>query len=165
MMSDLILDEAGISHADASVAVTSNDKDNLLASLLAAKSGVHSTISVLNTPSYNNLVVNIGNNILVDRSSVTISQLLKEIRKTKMIDAYSVSRGCGEIWEIRIEDENLCTGKKIGELNLPKMSRIFAVLHNGELVYPDPTTDICSGDIVLLYVDSGAIKQVEKIFS
>ena len=143
MMSDLILDEAGISHADASVAVTSND----------------------NTPSYNNLVVNIGNNILVDRSSVTISQLLKEIRKTKMIDAYSVSRGCGEIWEIRIEDENLCTGKKIGELNLPKMSRIFAVLHNGELVYPDPTTDICSGDIVLLYVDSGAIKQVEKIFS
>lgn len=165
MMSDLILDEAGISHADASVAVTSNDKDNLLASLLATKSGVHSTISVLNTPSYNNLVVNIGNNILVDRSSVTISQLLKEIRKTKMIDAYSVSRGCGEIWEIRIEDENLCTGKKIGELNLPKMSRIFAVLHNGELVYPDPTTDICSGDIMLLYVDSGAIKQVEKIFS
>lgn len=82
-----------------------------------------------------------------------------------MIDAYSVSRGCGEIWEIRIEDENLCTGKKIGELNLPKMSRIFAVLHNGELVYPDPTTDICSGDIMLLYVDSGAIKQVEKIFS
>lgn len=45
------------------------------------------------------------------------------------------------------------------------MSRIFAVLHNGELVYPDPTTDICSSDIVLLYVDSGAIKQVEKIFS
>lgn len=73
MMSDIILSEASIAQADTSIAVTAKDKDNLLASLLAKKSGVASTISVVNTPSYNNLIVNIGDNILVDRSSVTKS--------------------------------------------------------------------------------------------
>lgn len=37
MMSDVILTEAGIQSADAAIAVTSHDKDNLLASLLAKK--------------------------------------------------------------------------------------------------------------------------------
>lgn len=165
MMSDLILDEAGIHHADASIAVTLNDKDNLLASLLAAKSGVSTTISVVNTPSYNNLVVNIGDNVLVDRSSVTISKLLKEIRKTKMIDAFSISHGNGEVWEIKIDENCLCGGKKIGELSLPKLSRIFAVFRNKEIIYPNPTTEILLGDIILLYVDSSVIKQAEKALS
>lgn len=165
MMSDLILEEAEVSRADASIAVTANDKDNLLASLLAAKSGVHSTISVVNTPSYNNLIVNIGDNILIDRSSVTISRILKEIRKTRMINAYSLSRGCGEIWEIRLSEDSFCSGKKIGELNLPKQSRIFAVLQGETVIYPDPTTLLCNGDVILFYVDSSVIKAAEKIFS
>lgn len=165
MMSDIILEEADISHADASIAVTGNDKDNLLASLLAAKSGVPSTLSVVNTPSYNNLIVNIGDNILVDRSSVTISKLLKEIRKTKMELSYSVSRGCGEIWEIKVGADSFCCNKKVGELSLPKQSRIFAVYHDKSLVYPVPATEISGGDVLLLYVESGVIKQVEKTFA
>lgn len=163
MMSDIILKEAAISHTDASIAVTINDKDNLLATMLADQSGVSSTIAVINTPSYNNLVANIGDNILVDRSSVTVSKILKELRKTKMRDAYSINRGEGEIWEIAVDAENPNIGKKIGELNLPKLSRIFAIWRDKAFIYPDPTTELMLGDIMLLYIDSLVIKQVEKI--
>ena len=111
MMSDIILKEAGISHTDASIAVTSNDKDNLLASMLASQSGVSSTVAVVNTPSYNNLIANIGDNILIDRSSVIISKILKEIRKTKIHKAYSLNRGQGEMWEIVLDEENQGVGR------------------------------------------------------
>ena len=164
MMSDIILKEADITHADAAIALTDNDKDNLLASLLASKNGVGTTISVINTPSYNNLMFNITDNILVDRSAITISRLLKEIRKTKMIEAYSIARGMGEIWEIRLNEDNACGRKKIGELNLPKMCRIFALMRNNEIIYPDPTTVLEQNDLLLLYVDSTMIKQAEQIF-
>lgn len=164
MMSDIILKEADITHADAAIALTDNDKDNLLASLLASKNGVGTTISVINTPSYNNLMFNITDNILVDRSAITISRLLKEIRKTKMIEAYSIARGMGEIWEIRLDEDNACGHKKIGELNLPKMCRIFALMRNNEIIYPDPTTLLEQNDLLLLYVDSTMIKQAEQIF-
>ncbi len=165
MLSDVILDEADISHTDAAIAVTENDKDNLLAALLAEKRGVSSTLAVVNTPSYNNLVFNIGDNILVDRSSVTTSRLLKEIRRTKMQEAYAVSRGQGEIWEIKLAEDDICAGKKVGELNLPKACRIFLLKRDNGTIYPDPTTQLKAGDIILLYTDSGAIRQVENIFA
>ena len=164
MMSDVILQEADIQHADAVIALTDNDKDNLLASLLASKSGVGTTISVINTPSYNNLMFNITDNILVDRSAITISRVLKEIRKAKIREAYSVSREMGEIWEICLEEENICRDKKVGELNLPKTCRVFALRRGEELIYPDPTTKLECGDLLLVYVDSAAVKQAEEIF-
>ena len=164
MMSDVILEEADIKNVDAAIALTDNDKDNLLASLLASKNGVETTISVINTPSYNNLMFNITDNILVDRSAITISKLLKEIRKAKLREAYSVSRGMGEIWEIMLDEDVACGKKKIGELNLPKMCRVVALLRGEELIYPDPTTRLDNDDIILIYVDSMMIKQVEQIF-
>ena len=161
----MILDEADISHTDAAIAVTDNDKDNLLTALLAEKRGVSSTLAVVNTPSYNNLVFNIGDNILVDRSSVTTSHLLKEIRRTKMQEAYAVSRGQGEVWEIKLAEDDICVGKKIGELNLPKACRIFLLKRDGGIIYPDPTTQLRPDDMILLYTDSVAIRQVENIFA
>lgn len=164
MMSDVILKEADLSHADAAIAVTDNDKDNILASLLASKSGVGTTISVINTPSYNNLMFNNADNILVDRSSVTISNMLKEIRKAKLRQAYSIARGMGEIWEIKLIDEVNYCHKKIGELNLPKMCRVVALLRGEELIFPDPTSKFELNDLLLIYVDSTMIKQTEHIF-
>jgi len=164
MMSDIILDEADIKRADAAIALTDNDKDNLLASLLASKNGVETTISVINTPSYNNLMFNITDNILVDRSAITISKILKEIRKTKLKSAYSVSRGMGEIWELKLDEDTFCGNKKIGELNLPKTCRVIAQIHNDSVQYPTPTCKLEIGDTILIYVDSLMIRQVEHIF-
>lgn len=164
MMSDVILKEADVAHADAAIALTENDKDNILAAVLASKSGVGTTISVINTPSYNNLMFNISDNILVYRSAITISKILKEIRKAKIKKAYSVARELGEIWEIKLEEENDCCGKKIGELGLAKTCRVFAVLRGEEVIYSDPTFKLECGDVLLVYVDSAAVKQAEQIF-
>ncbi|MBE6458259.1 MAG: Trk system potassium transporter TrkA [Alphaproteobacteria bacterium] len=165
MMSDVILSEADINHADACIAVTTNDKDNLLASLLSSKRGVNTPIAVVNTPSYNSLMDDVGNNVLVDRSSITISKLLKEIRKTKMTDAYSLSRGLAETWEIKITEETGLIGKRIRMLNLPVGSRIIAIKRENELIYSDNHTLLQNGDDIILYVESTAVRQVEKIFA
>jgi trk system potassium uptake protein TrkA len=164
MMNDVILKEADLTHADAVIAVTDNDKDNLLASLLASKSGVGTTISLINTPSASNLMFNSADNILINRSAITISSMLKEIRKAKLRQAYSIARGQGEIWEMKLEDEVNYCHKKIGELNLPKMCRVVALLRGEELIYPDPTSKIELSDLLLVYVDSAMIKQAEQVF-
>lgn len=164
MMSDVILKEADLTHADAVIALTDNDKDNLLASLLASKSGVGTTISVINTPSSSNLMFNSADNILVNRSAITISSMLKEIRKAKLRQAYSIARGQGEIWEMKLEDEVNYCHKKIGELNLPKMCRVVALLRGEELIFPNPTSKIELSDLLLIYVDSTMIKQAEHVF-
>ena len=164
MMSDVILKEADLTHADAVIALTDNDKDNLLASLLAAKSGVSTTISVINTPSSSNLIFNSTDNILINRSCITISSMLKEIRKAKLRQAYSIARGMGEIWEIKLNENLEYCNKKVGELNLPKMCRVVGVLRGNDFIYPDPTFKFENNDLLLIYVDSTMIKRVEHVF-
>lgn len=164
-MSDVILSEAGIGNADATVAVTSKDKDNLLASMLSRKCGVNNTISLVNSPSYNNLIGLIGNNTLVDRSSVTISSILQELRKSKIKDAYSLGRGFGEIWEMEINENATIAGKTIQSIDLPASSKICAIMRNEKIFFPSNQEQLQVGDIIILYVDSMAIKKVEKILS
>jgi len=165
MMSDVILTEAGIESTDATVAVTSKDKDNLLVSLLAQKRGVLNTLAVVNSRSYDNLIDNIGDNILVDRSSVTISGILQELRKAHIQDAYSLGRGFGEVWEIKIEEGSINAGKRISEVELPVTSRICAVLSNGEISFPSDETILNAGDTIILYVSSKGIRKAERLFA
>lgn len=164
-MSDIILSEAGISNADATLAVTLKDKDNLLASMLARKSGVNNTIALVNSPSYNNLIDMIGNNILVDRSAVTISSILQELRKSKIKDAFSLGRGFGEIWEMEIDANSSIAGKTIISNDLPASSKICAIKRGNEFLFPSEKDKINSGDVIILYVDSDSIRKVEKVLS
>lgn len=165
MMSDVILDEAGIDNVDVTVSVTLKDKDNLLASLIARQNGAHSTISLVNSRAYNTLVSNFRDSIIVDSSSVTVSAILKELRKSKITKAFSLGRGFGEVWEIKIDEKSAIIDKKIVELDLPDNSKICAICREGQIIYPTLYDKIQEGDSVILFTSSKAIRRVEKIFS
>ncbi len=164
MMSDVILDEAEIKDADISIAVTKNDKDNLLASLVAKKSNVPYTISLVNSRAYNNLVDNGAENIIVERSLVTTSAMLQDLRKAKINNAYCLRRGMGEVWEIRIDEDSLNTDKTIEELNLPDKCKVSAIYRNDEIIYPKFDDKIITGDILIVFVSPQAMKKAEEIF-
>lgn len=165
MMSDVILTEAGIESTDATIAVTAKDKDNLLVSLLAKKRGVINTLALVNSRSYDNLIDNIGDNILVDRSSVTISSILQELRKAHIHDAYSLGRGFGEVWEIKIEEGSPHAGKQISEVELPVTSLVCAIFSNDIVSFPTEDTVLNVGDTIILYVGTKGIKKAERLFA
>lgn len=165
MLSDVILEEADVEASDVTISTTLKDKDNLLASLIAKRNGAHSTISLVNSNAYNNLVSNMHDSIIVDSSSVTISGILKELRKAKITKAWSLGRGFGEVWEIEIDSESLISDKKIVELELPENSKICAILREENIIFPEIYEKIREGDKLIVYCASKAIKKVEKIFS
>ena len=165
MLNDTILEEAAIGHTDMAVAVTGQDKDNLLVSLLARQSGASSVISLVNSQANNALVDNIGDNILVHRAAVTISSLLKEIRRNRIEFAYSPGRGFGEIWVIEIDENMAAAEHKISSLRLSTGIKIGALLRNGEISYPENSEILHVGDTVILYVNSGQIRRAEQIFA
>lgn len=165
MMGDVILNEAHLDSADVTIAVTSHDKDNLLASLLAKKSGVPFAVSLVNSRSYDSLVDNIVDNILVDRSSVTISSILQELRKAKLTNAYSLGRGFGELWEIKIDADSLNAGQTVAEINLPKTSMIGAVYRDDQIFFPSAQDKIEAGDLLIVFVSVNDIRKVERLFT
>ena len=165
MLSDTILDDSGIDNVDVTVSITLKDKDNLLASLIAKKNGARTTISLVNSKAYNSLVSNLSDSIIIDNSSVTVSGILKELRKSKITKAYSLGRGFGEVWELKIDENSLIADKKIIELELPENSKICAICREEGIIYPNIYERLKIGDTVILFCSSRAIKKVEKIFA
>lgn len=164
MMSDVILDEAEIKNANVSVAVTENDKDNLLASLVAKKSGVSYTISLVNSRAFDNLLEDDGENVIVERSLVITSAMLQDIRKAKINNAYCLRRGMGEVWEVRIDADSLNTGKTIDELGLPDKCKVSAIYRDEQIIYPKADDRIKEGDILIVFVSPQAMRKAEEIF-
>lgn len=160
-MNDVILTEAGIQTADIAISMTASDNDNVLSAMLAQKMGASSSISLSNSRSYNNLF-EIPNNVFVDRASVIISHILKEIRKAKILKAYSLGQGYGEVWEVVIEENSKIMGKKILNLKLPKNCKICAISRNDNIIFPCSQDVINLGDTIIIYVASDAIKKIEK---
>lgn len=165
MMSEVILEEAGISSCDATIAVTPHDKDNLLISLLSKQNKVPLSISLANVASYNNFIETISDSIIVDRSAVIISGMLQELRKAKIRDAYSLGHNFGEVWEVQLTEYNLNVGQKIKDMDMPISSKICAIYRQEEIIFPTPNTVLENNDIVILYVGAKGIKKAEKLFT
>ncbi len=164
LFSDILLSSANIEKADISIAVTSRDKDNLLASSVSHMSNVPSTISLINSKSFDYMLNQINSNIIIDRASITISNILQELRKVKLEDAHSLGRGFGEIWEIKVSEDSAINGKNIAELNLPEKCRIDAIYRNENIIFPNNNEKIMSGDLLIVFVATQSIKRAEKIF-
>lgn len=164
MMSDVILDESGFDTADISIAVTDKDKDNLLISLLASKNEDTQAISLVNSKDYNVLANNIRNNIIIDRSVVTISAILRHLRRARIDEAYALGREMGEVWEIRLGEDSKNVGKTVEELNLPQTSAVFALIKDENIIYDFKQHKLEDDDKILIYVAAGDIRRIENIF-
>lgn len=164
MMSDVILQDAGFSTADVSIAVTDKDKDNLLISLLAARNKETQAVSLVNSKDYSILSFNSRNNVIVDRSVITISAILHYLRKARINEAYSIGRGVGEFWEIRLGEDSVNVGRSLKELNIPADSSVMLIARGDELILDFNGEVLEADDRLLVYVAPNDIKAIEKIF-
>lgn len=164
MMSDVILEDAGFANADVSIAVTDRDKDNLLISLLASKNKETQALSLVNSKDYNQLAFNIRNNVIVDRSVITISGILHYLRKARISEAYSIGRGIGEFWEIRLGEDSVNLGRSVKELRIPQDSSVVLIARGDELIYEFDKQHLQANDKVLLFVAPPDIRDIERIF-
>ena len=165
MMSDVILSDAHLERADITISVTSQDKDNLLLSLLAKSSNVKTTLSLVNSQMYDNLTNKIQDNIIIDRSTITISKILQDIRHVNLLNAYSLGRGFAEIWELKLKTDTMLEGKKISEIVLPEKCKILAVLRKNELIFDLKDTIIELDDILFIIVSPNGIKRTEALLN
>ncbi|MBR1840861.1 MAG: Trk system potassium transporter TrkA [Alphaproteobacteria bacterium] len=164
IMSDVILQDAGFATADASIAVTEKDKDNLLISLLASKNKDTQAFSLVNSKDYNIMALNIKNNVIIDRAVITVSALLRHLRKARIYEAYSLGIDTGEIWEINLNDDSVNIGHKVKDLNIPKDSSVMVVCGNDKLVFDVASYQLKPHDKIIVFVAPNDIRRIENIF-
>ncbi len=144
------LEQAHTDRADAFVATTHEDDDNLVACQLARiEFGVRRTISRVTTPKNVEIFETLG--IEPVSSTRLISELLEnEFSVGELIHLTSLKGGRVQLVELRIpEGPQAPEPRTLADLDLPAESIVVAVFRGNQTVIPQGSTAIMPGDEVV----------------
>ena len=138
-----VLMEANLEEAETVLALTNDDEDNLMVSVLVEKFAQDEktiedkrTMALINKPNYSLLQNSLKIDDLIDPRMNTVSSILKHVHKGTIENAYSILNGEYEIIEAEIIESSELINKELKNSNLPDEIRIGAVLRGEEVVIP-----------------------------
>lgn len=138
--------------ADVVVAVTGDDEDNLVISLLAKQEfSVPKVIARVNNPS-NEWMFN--ESWGVDRSVSTphiITALVEEaVTVGSLVRIMAFGDDSARLSEIRLAESSPACGVKLADLGLPRESTVVAIVRDGKVVMPGGDVPLFAGDEVVV---------------
>ncbi len=163
MNSDIQL-EAGVSNAEMVLCLTDDDKINILAGVLAKKLGAKFAGSLLNDLSMQDLQSEVDIDIVIDPRATTVSSILRHVRRGRILDVFTIDGGGAEVLEGEVLDTSPMAGKSLDDIGLSEGIVIGAIIHKGEIIYPQPNYVVKSGDRIVLLAEREASKAVEGLF-
>lgn len=159
-----ILDEAGVGEADTMIALTNDDRINILSCLLAKQIGAKRILSLLNEQGYAAFARGLGIDAHVNPRQITVSKVLQHVRRGRIRGVHAMLDGSGEIIEAEALETSPLVGKPLRELGLFEGLRIGAIVRNGQVLLPRGDFVVRSHDRVVLFALADRIKRVEQLF-
>ena len=158
-----LLEEANVSKADAILAVTDDDKTNMLAAVRAKSIGCKKAIVLINDPTMSALMEPLGIDAYINPRATTVSSILRHIRHGKVRNVYSIGDAEAEIIEAQVMSTSPIAGSRISDIDFPEGVIVGGLLKDSEMHKPDSESKIEEGDIIALFVISKDIPEVERL--
>lgn len=160
-----ILREANAKISDKVIAVTSDDKVNILASLLAKRMGAEQAMALVNSYSYSSLVMSLGIDSVISPKALTVSIILQYVRRGRIRTVHSLRDNLGEVIEAEAVGTSSILGMTVEEINIPHSLMVGAIIREEKTLMPRKDTVIKLHDRVIVMVTGNAVKKFEKLFS
>lgn len=158
-----LLAEAGISRADAMLAVTDDDKTNMLACVRAKAEGCNYVIALINDPTLVPLMQPLGIDAYINPRATTVSSILRHIRHGRVRAVYSIGDAEAEVIEAEVLSTSPIAGKMINEIDFPEGVLVGAVRKGGKVIRPVGKTRIDEGDLIAVFALTGDVAQLEQL--
>ena len=165
------LEEANLGEAETVLALTNDDEDNLMVSVLVEKFAKDQkdvddkrTMALINKPNYSLLQSSLKIDDIIDPRMNTVSSILKHIHKGSIENAYTISNGEYEVIEAEIIETSELINKEIKNANLPEEIRIGAILREKKVIIPRSDFVFQKNDSVVFIAKNDSIPTVENIF-
>jgi len=163
-----LLEEEGIGEMDLFVAVTNDDENNIMSSLLAKRMGARRVVSLINRRSYVDLLQAGEIDIAISPAQATIGTLLAHVRRGDVVAVHSLRRGAAEALEAVAHgdrESSRITDRRIEEIDLPAGTTIGAIVRGDEVIMAHHDAVVRAEDHVIVFVmDKKTLPRVEKLF-
>ncbi|MFO7771874.1 Trk system potassium transporter TrkA [Roseovarius gahaiensis] len=158
-----LLNEAGINRADAILAVTDDDKTNMLASVRAKAEGCPFAIALINDPTLIPLMEPLGIDAYINPRATTVSSILRHIRHGRVRQVYSIGDAEAEVIEAEVLSTSNLAGSQIREIDFPEGVLVGAVKKGDDIRKPSGGLRIEAGDVVVLFAMADDVAKVEQL--
>lgn len=159
-----ILTEGGVNRADFVIAITDDDKSNLLISNLAKRAGARHALALINSPELAGLASDMRVDTVLDPRALTVSQILLRIRRGRILGLQSLEDGMAEVAEgVTLESSSLI-GKSLGYEDLPEGTTAAAVVRDGQVLMAGEDVIVRPEDHLILFYEAEMVRSVEKFF-
>ncbi len=158
-----LLSEAGVERADAILAVTDDDKTNILASVRAKASGCKMAICLVNDPTMVSLMATLDIDAYINPRATTVSSILRHIRHGRVREVYSIGDAEAEVIEAEVLSTSPIAGQAIRDINFPDGVLVGAVMKGEKIVRPTGATRIEEGDVITIFSMADDVPEVERL--
>lgn len=166
-----VLMQANLEEAETVLALTNDDEDNLMVSVLVEKltkdkKNIENkrTMALTNKPNYSLLQSSLKIDDLIDPRMNTVSSILKHIHKGTIENAYTIMNGEYEVIDAEIIETSELINKELKNSNLPDEVRIGAILRDDKVIIPRSNFVFKKNDRVVFLAKKDSLSFVENIF-
>lgn len=168
---DLLLDE-NVGEMDMFLALTSDDEDNIMSSMLAKRLGANRVMALINRRAYADMMQGSTIDIAISPSQTVIGELLTHLRRGDVAAVHSLRRGAAEALEGIARGDaktSKLVGRRVEEVKLPQGTRIGAIVRGegrkSEVLMPHHDTLIEADDHIIIFIpNKRQVREVEKLF-
>lgn len=178
-----LLDSENVDEMDFFCAVTNDDENNIMSSLLAKRMGARKAVALINRSSYVDLVEAGQIDIAISPAQATIGTLLAHVRRGDCVAVHSLRRGAAEALELIAHGDaksSKVVGRRVDKIDLPKGATIAAIVRRiggigkgthvraiatDQVIIAHHDTLIEADDHVIVFaVTKRIVPRVEKLF-
>ncbi len=183
---EMLLEAENVDDMDLYLALTNDDENNIMSSLMAKRMGAHRVVALINRRAYADLVQAGRIDIAISPAQVSIGSLLAHVRRGDVAAVHSLRRGAAEALELVAHGDRKTSkvvGRRVDEIRLPEGAMIGAIVRRSQrevlarmsdvtvheteerVVMPHHDTVIEPDDHVIVFcADRRVVARVERLF-
>ena len=159
-----LLQEEGIKHTQAFVALTGNSETNILACLTAKKLGVRKTVAMVENLDYVSMAESLDIGTIINKKTIAASHIFQMMMRADVRSMRTLMMVDSDVVELVASEDSKVTKRPVKELGLPFGVAIGGLVRNGEGILVNGNTQIVAGDSVMVFCHENQLSKVEKFF-
>lgn len=160
--STLVLKKAGLDEATAIITLTLSDEVNLEILKIAQQNNILRLSSIINDSSNVDKFKELDVELV--EPDILLARRFEHILEPRRVVSQAFAGGRAEALEIEISSDSPVRGKKLREIG-SDFYIVGALLRKGKVIIPHGDTEIKTGDLVTIVLQSGAFSSVINLFS
>ena len=159
-----LLQEESIGNSDLFIAVTDDDKINVLCSLIAGNLGVKKAVCQVKRTDIVPLAEQIGIDTILSPRLLTAGVILKYLRRGDIISVTVFDDDRAEMLELLAQPGSTAVNKELRHIRFPSGSVIGAVMRDDKVIVPDGNFRIKAHDRLMVFSMLKSIHKIERLF-